>query len=103
MIREEIPIDEIQLVLVNEAKCIIRQGNLEAKDKCLYRSGEIEICDNHDCAHCDLLLPDKMILRSYEALLQHLDVLKAQGYENLLATTPETVEEMLELIGGQES
>ena len=96
MIREEIPIDDIQFVLATEAKCIMRQGNLELE-------GEIEICEDHDCAHCDLLLPDMLIIRSYEALLQHLDVLKAQGYENLLATIPETDEELQELIGGQES
>ena len=97
MIREEIPIDDIQFVLANEAECILRQGNLEVK------GGKIEICEDHDCAHCDLLLPDKMIIRCYEALLQHLDVLKAQGYENLIATIPETDEELQELIGGQES
>lgn len=96
MIREEIPIDVIQFVLSTEARRILRQGNLEVE-------GEIEICEDHDCAHCDLLLPDMLIVRSYEALLQHLDVLKAQGYENLLATIPETDEELQELIGGQES
>ena len=96
MIREEIPIDDIQFVLANEAKCILRQGNLEVE------GASLPICEDHDCAHCDLLLPDKLIIRCYEAVIQHLDVIKAQGYENLLATIPESDEDLQELIGGDD-
>lgn len=96
MIREEMRIDDIKSVLSNEAICILRQGNIETEGVSYPK------CEDHDCAHCDLLLPDMLIIRCYEALLQHLDVLKAQGYENLIATIPETDEELQELIGGQE-
>lgn len=52
---EEINMDKEQIlkVLKNERECITRQGN---------------IC-NRDCANCDLVLPDNVILEVYDFLI----------------------------------
>lgn len=45
--------EQILKVLKNERECITRQGN---------------ICDR-DCANCDLVLPDDVILEVYDFLI----------------------------------